>query len=84
MNTALLDNAIAAMSALRDSLERNDDKQQDATVPAHALRDFVAALATLTVERKRYSTLPTYDEMHAALRAMVDAQYAGPTTNEML
>lgn len=83
MTPQLLDDALAAMSALHESLEPNDNEQQDATVPAAALRNFVDVHAKLLFERKRYSELPSYSELQTALQNMVSAQHAGPITDEM-
>lgn len=83
MNLAPLDEALMAMSALHDSLEPNDNGQQDAIVPAAALRDFVDTHARLLFERKQSLGHPSATDLRSALQAMVSAQHAGPITDEM-
>lgn len=51
--TLLLDQAIKAMEKLHESLVPNDNEEQDAMVPAFAVREFVDAHAALLYERKR-------------------------------
>lgn len=48
----LLDQYIKAMEKLHDSLVQNNNEEQDATVPAFAVREFVDVHATLLYERK--------------------------------
>ena len=51
----LLDQALMAMEKLHESMIPNNNEEQDATVPAFAVREFVDAHAALLSERKRLS-----------------------------
>ena len=66
--TLLLDQAIKAMEKLHESLVPNDNEEQDATVPAFAVREFVDAHATLLYERKRLNETNNSNDAELAQR----------------